>query len=275
MRISHFTPVYFSMNDIDYNAIQNGTHIFSTTDHILLETFHLLNEPMPALLLINAETGVEISTLTWNSIGINATERLSFYELRDLLPGYYKIMFGDCISNLIYVTDNNAELDNTVRIQYAMKDNKCRRDFMSWINGRCVYADFRIHGGFLDSDWSFYVENEQFVTASQDIVELYALDYTEKVLTIGLSAGTSAWNGEMVNRILSCDYVFIDGIRYSRSGNSTPVIKDSDINGTRFVYTQNLREAHFLNAESERANRLYLRRTPSKFRRTNNHLRKL
>ncbi len=79
----------------------------------------------------------------------------------------------------------------------------------------------------------------------------------------------------MVNRIFSCDYVFIDGIRYSRSGNVVPICKDSDTEEARSVFTIQIREARFLNPEIEHIIRLYLRRTPNNIRKSGQILRRV
>ncbi len=192
MRISPFSPIYFFNGAID-DAIRGYMHIYSPTDRILIEVFHLLGEEIGELILHDADKGDIVSDLTWNTVGINASDRLSFYELRDLLPGCYILTFGKFRSLPIYITSEPNILNRTVLIQYAMRDNRCRKDIISWIGGNCRYHDFRISGGFKDNDWKFLVENEQFLSDEQDIVEIDALEYTEKLLTIGSSSGVPIW----------------------------------------------------------------------------------
>lgn len=275
MYISPFSPIYFSGPDCKVGSMKDYVHTFSTSDHILIEIFHPIAETIPTLWLLDAVSGESISSLGWNIIRLNVSDGMSFYELRELKEGYYVLKFGEYKSNLIHITEDSEVLNDTVLIQYATLDNRSRKDILSWINGKCYYHDFRVFGGFLDSDWIFHVENEQFMTENNDVVELCAFDYTEKTLTVGPSSGLPFWIGEMLNRIFSCSLTFIDGKRYSRPQGSPLSHEYVNDDGKGFVFRQLLRESNFLNAEFEYMIRLSLRRNPLGFRRSNNSLRRI
>lgn len=275
IRISPFCPVCFDyVQSSRDNAKSCYPHLFSDTDNIVLECFCEIGEPIDPLYLINEDSQSSIS-LSWNTIEMG-NSMLLFYEMRELLPGRYLFRIGDELqSNTVIVTDEKALLDNTVLIQFCQHNNRNRLDLVSWIHGRQHYVDFRVPATFLDNDWDFDVDCEQFVTADSDIVELNSIDVTNKRLTVGFGIGVPIWIGEMVNRIMSCDLVYVDGTRYSRVGEAVPEIVGSDWTGNKFVFSQNLRESHLDNIEFELLNRLVLRRTPKHLRKHNVGLRKV
>lgn len=274
MRLSPFNPIHFRGHDIKDGAMEGFVHVLSPSDHIFLQVFHKDSEAPESLELINYRTRETLMNLSWATIRFNETDCTSFYELNGLDTGEYIIKFGDLYSNLIHVADQEKELDNTVLIQFAMRNNYSRRDIYTRIKGYIRYIDFRIPGGFKDEDWSFLVDNDQFVTDKSDIVEIGSVESTEKVLTIGQSDGVPKWIGEMMNRILACDLIFIDGVRYSLSESSNLESIGQNLSGDRFIYAVNLRQARFWDAEYERKIRIGLRRTPTHYRKaTPNNLR--
>ena len=105
-----------------------------------------------------------------------------------------------------------------------MKNNKQRTDAAFFIDNMQYFFDFRVHGGFKDSNWSFGVESEQFVNQQSDIIQLFNLESTQKKFTLGSSQGVPIWFGEMLNRLLTCTYVYFDGQRYARKDAAVPEI---------------------------------------------------
>ena len=103
-----------------------------------------------------------------------------------------------------------------------MTNNRQRKDAVFFIDGMQRFFDFRVPGGFKDSNWSFGVESEQFTTAESDIVQLYGLESTQKKFTLGLSDGCPIWFGALLNRLLTCTYVYFDGQRYARKDAAVP-----------------------------------------------------
>ena len=123
-----------------------------------------------------------------------------------------------------------------------MTNNRQRKDAVFFIDGMQRFFDFRVPGGFKDSNWSFGVESEQFTTAESDIVQLYGLESTQKKFTLGLSDGCPIWFGELLNRLLTCTYVYFDGQRYARKDASVPEITSllDGVNG--FVFSVQLQK---------------------------------
>lgn len=240
MILSPFTPLFFShhkRDGIDSKYIQT----FATTDEILIELIGGVGDTVVAKVFTEPDH-IELYQIHVNSWQINDTSKLLFAEV-SLAPGYYSIeisSFGT--SNIFRVTDDPLILEKTALIQYSMNNNRHRKDAVFFIDGMQRFFDFRVPGGFKDSNWTFAVEGEQFITDESDIVQLYGLDSTQKKFTLGNSEGCPIWFAELLNRLLCCTYVYFDGERYARKDNSAPetTILQEGINS--FVFSQNLQK---------------------------------
>lgn len=240
MILSPFTPLFFShhkRDGIDSRYIQT----FAPTDQILIELlcapneedgdWELYSEPNHVLLTV-------IETSVWT---INESIEVRFAVLSPS-AGYYSLKINGMTSNVFRITDDPIILNNTTLIQYSMNNNRHRKDAVFFIDGMQRFFDFRVPGGFKDSNWTFAVEGEQFVTDESDIVQLYGLDSTQKKFTLGNSEGCPVWFAELLNRILCCSYVYFDGERYARKDNSVPETTVLLEGVNSFVFTQNLQK---------------------------------
>ena len=222
MIISPFTPLFFpdvKVDGIDSRYIQT----FATTDEILVEVIGLASEGTPTASIICEPSQDVLCSIQFSQWNINSNDRLFFATL-NLSPGLYSVQIGDKRSTIFRITDNAAVLEKTTLIQYSMANNRQRKDAIFFIDGMQRFFDFRVPGGFKDSNWSFGVESEQFTTAEADIVQLYGLESTQKKFTLGLSDGCPIWFGELLNRLLTCTYVYFDGQRYARKDAAVPEI---------------------------------------------------
>lgn len=269
MTFSPFNPIKF-----EDMILGSYPMVFDINDHIMIECFVAPGEIVPKMELVDAVTHTVISALEWNRWVIG-TIVLCYYVLKGIETGEYYFYMGKMRSGLVIITDDRKILSETVLIQYGMKSNRSRMDIVSRINNRRYFFDFRIPGGFKDKDWEFSVENEQFVSDTSDIVELSSIDITTKKLTIGSPVGVPEWVGEMINRILSCDLVYVDGIRYTRSSDTVPERVFSDNLEENFVFTQTLRQSQYIDPEFERENNLALRRAHNHLRGASGNLRKI
>jgi hypothetical protein len=132
-----------------------------------------------------------------------------------------------------------------------------------FIDGMQHFFDFRVPGGFKDKDWTFAVESEQFVTDEADIMSLYALESTQKKFTMGTAEGCPIWFGEMLNRLLCCNYVYFDGVRYARKDTSVPEVTEQLEGVNSFVFSQQLQQVNNLDPELELTNQAIMRRVDS------------
>lgn len=259
MIVSPFTPLFFNSfrkaDGIDSDYVQT----FAPTDRILLELLGGSDMTANAKVLLEP-SGAVLYKIAFNKWDINSEARLLFTTI-SLAPGCYSVQIdGIGKSEPFIVTDEERILDGTTLIQYSMKDNRQRNDAVFFIDGMQYFFDFRVPGGFKDSNWSFSVESEQFVTPYSDISQLFGLESTQKRFTLGNSSGVPVWFGEMLNRILVCSHVYFDGVKYSRKESNVPELAVQLEGVNSFVFTQTLQQSVNLDPVIESNNHLCMRR---------------
>lgn len=240
MLISPFTPLFFNNRKSD-GIKSHYTQVFSSTDKILVQILCDPREAESDWMLYTEPGHVLLEYVEFSVWRMNDNMEVRFAVLSPS-PGLYSFEVDYKTSEVFRVTDDPIVLQNTTLIQYSMKDNRQRNDGVFFIDGMQWFFDFRVPGGFKDSNWSFAVEGEQFITPSADIIQLYGLDSTQKKFTLGNSEGCPVWFAELLNRLLCCDYVYFDGERYARKDTSVPetTVLLEGINS--FVFTQNLQK---------------------------------
>jgi hypothetical protein len=197
----------------------------------------------------------------WNEWAINDTTYLRFTTLR-LTEGIYSVSIdGIGYSEPFRVTSDECVLSDTTLIQYSMKNNRQRTDAVFFVDGMQHFFDFRVPGGFKDSNWTFGVDSEQFVTQLADISQLYALDSTQKKFTMGTAEGCPVWFAQLLNRVLCCNYVYFDGVRYARKESGVPELAAVMDGVNSFVFTQQLQEVVNLDPDVEVRNQAAMRRS--------------
>ncbi len=261
MIVSPFTPLFFidhKTDGIDCGYVQT----FAVTDRILLELIGSSGDDVSAQ-VIEERSGTPLCQIVFNEWAVNEDTVLKFASI-SLSPGLYSVeISGIGKSEPFMVTDDGMTLADTVLIQYSMKNNRQRNDAVFFIDGMQYFFDFRVHGGFKDSNWSFGVENEQFVTPNSDISQLFGLESTQKKFTLGCSSGVPVWFGEMLNRILVCSHVYFDGVKYTRKDAAVPEMNVALEGVNSFVFTQSLQQSVNLDPIIEQRNHLIMRRVGS------------
>lgn len=278
MIISPFTPIFF--DDFKSDGIESRyTQIFASTDQILFECLCTADETVNFAIEGEDDYGHAVySPINFTQWEIGNGSVLWFAVITGLTNGVYQIFDIDLerYSHSFRVTDSPAELTNTTLIQYSTKDNKQRQDAVFLIAGMRYFFDFRVPGGFKDSGWTFAVENEQFITPEADPIELFALESTQKRFTMGGQEGVPVHFAEMLNRLLTCSYVYFDGVRYSRKDSSVPEMNVQIEGLDSFVFTQLLQKVNNLNPTIETSNHLIMRRVDStQYRSTSNTLNRI
>lgn len=259
MIISPFTPLFFSPSTDKFGARSKYVQLFARTDRIFIELISNMGEQEPVVSINNLldDTSVTIVLSSWQ---MNSDEILYFYTISLLPCGYYNVTINGNISEIFKITDDKTELSETTLIQYSMKDNKRRLDTVWWIDGMQYFFDFRVPGGFKDNGWTFGVDNEQFVTSDEDIVELFSHEYTTVLFTLGNAIGCPVWFAELLNRVLCCNYVYFDGIRHARKESNAPEL-NQQIEGLKsFVFNQMLQKVRTMNPVLEWNNQVSIRR---------------
>lgn len=262
MKISPFTPLCFEPYVSD-GLPSRYIQAWSPTDHILVQVLTDTEEGEPDAVIKDAITGNIADVIIWQSWQMNADRVLLFCDISGLSVGYYTLLIEEQESDPFRITDDEQLLARTALIQYRFKDNKDRDDVVSVINGIPHFFDFRVPGGFRDSGWQFGVTNEQFSTQHADLVELYARDYVTKTFYLGGPEGVPVWYGALLNRLLTCSYVYIDGERYTRNESETPAMNVLVDGMDSFVFTQTLRRVNEMEPAADGGNLITLRRTTS------------
>lgn len=254
--VSPFTPLFFinrKADGIDSEYIQT----FATTDRILLQIF---SDRVISATVTAEPDGEDLFDIDFSEWRISDDVILYFTTLSLSLGMYSVTIEGYGTSEVFRVTDDPVILDKTTLIQYSMKNNRQRNDALFFIDRMQYFFDFRVPGGFKDSNWTFGVESEQFVTAFSDISQLYGLESTQKRFTLGGSMGVPIWFGEMLNRILVCSHVYFDGVKYCRKEANVPELTIQLEGVNSFVFTQTLQQSFNLDPVIEQNNHVAMRR---------------
>ena len=260
MKISPFTPLHFSEANRSDGMPSRFIQLWAPTDQILVAVIASAGDTAPSASLNDAHTGSVIGPVEWNKWKMNADKVVFFTVLTGLSVGHYKLTVGSLTSEEFRVTDDANLLSRTTLVQYRFKDNRQREDVASVIDHMVYFFDFRVPGGFKDNGWQFGVSNEQFTTQREDIVELCAHDCTMKTFTMGNAIGVPVWYAEMLNRLLTCSYVYFNGDRYARSDSEAPQIQTLVDGLDSFVFTQMLRKAQVIDPKIEAQNQAVIRR---------------
>lgn len=267
MKLSPFTPLNFAESNASDGLHSRYTQVFAPTDQIMIQVVADAEDTAPTGTLYDACTDEVVDTITWNEWEINEDTVIYFHVFCGLSDGFYKLTIEDKTSDVFRVTSDEGILSKTTLLQYANKDNKQRDDVAFVIDGVRYFFDFRVPGGFKDSGWEFGVENEQFTTQYQDVVELYASDYITKTFTMGNSIGVPVWFGALLNRLLTCQFVYINAERYVRDGSSVPSMENLIEGLDSFVFTQQLRKTVRIDADFDEENQVAIRRVDEDYNR--------
>lgn len=260
MKISPFTPLHFREANESDGLPSRYIQTWAPTDQIMIQVIAEVGDTAPVATLNDAHTGASLGAIEFMEWQMNTSKLVFFAVLSGMSLGHYTVTIGGKTSEEFRVTDDASLLERTTLIQYRYKDNKQRDDVVSLIDHVIYFFDFRVPGGFKDGGWQFGVSNEQFTTQREDVVELFANEYTMKTFTMGNALGVPVWFAEHLNRLLTCSYVYFNGDRYTRSDTETPQVQSLVDGLDSFVFTQLLRKAQVLDAKMESVNQTVLRR---------------
>lgn len=265
-KISPFTPLFFKPST-DIGLSSRYVQVFSTSDHILLQIIAYNENSSPEVHIVDAVGGDRrlVNMMSW---AMNTDESLYFMEITGLDEGLYYVEVNGVRSEIFRIS---KDVSGTVLLQYSNPNNRMRTDAVFWVDGMQYFFDFRIPGGFKDDDWVFGVDNEQYTTSLNDVVDIYSVDNVQKNLTLGDSRGCPVWYAELLNRALCCSYFYVDGIRYVRVDSNVPEMNVL-VEGIRsYVFKQAIRRVSSLNPEIEMNNKTIMRRVDdSRYRNVGN-----
>lgn len=269
--VSPFTPLFIKPTMDRFGVESKYMQIFAPTDQIFVEVIAVSEYRKVVGKVVDLTSNAE-SEVDWQVWSMNDTTVLHFCIITGLSCGCYYFDLNGMQSEPFRITDDSYELAETTLIQYSTSDNKQRKDGIFWIAGKQYFFDFRAPGGFKDTDWTFGVSNEQFVTLEEDIVDLFSIETTQKTFTLGNTLGCPVWYAEMLNRIMSCSYVYFEGERYVRKDGSVPEMTQEIENLKSYVFKMTFQEVKYVD-KVESDNLIKIRRVESdKYRKVANKL---
>lgn len=174
---------------------------------------------------------------------VNDTTRLFTASITGLKDSVYTLKIREdnsgtsIVSEPFSVCSDPMLLQETCLIKYSNKDNNSSFDNHFWVDGVQQYFEFRVEGGFKPGGVSQKVDNEQFRTQQQKIIELYSVPYDTYTFTCGNASGVPYWIIQFINNILSLSYFDVNGECYVRSGNSSPEKTQISEDGQMFNMT--------------------------------------
>lgn len=245
MLISPFTPLFFLTPRKSFEGECPFMQFFSVDDCIYIQVIRASDEESCAC-VVTKEGYSAAQHVFATSSQIGNSSYVDTYSLNINIEGIYTVSIGGHESEPFEVTSDQTKLERSVLIEYSPADNTTRCDVVPIIDDERQYFAFRVPGGFKPSGYDFSVDNEQFISQRADIVELYARESTQETLTIGWSRGVPVWFGQMINRLLTCRYVYIDSFRYARFESSVPEMTQTIEGMNSFVFTQKLQRINYL-----------------------------
>lgn len=222
--------------DIDY--IQK----FYTTDKILIQIFSDDYSDVVSAAICDNITN-EDNDILLDEYRVNDTTRLFTASITGLKDSVYTLKIREdnsgtsIVSEPFSVCSDPMLLQETCLIKYSNKDNNSSFDNHFWVDGVQQYFEFRVEGGFKPGGVSQKVDNEQFRTQQQKIIELYSVPYDTYTFTCGNASGVPYWIIQFINNILSLSYFDVNGECYVRSGNSSPEKTQISEDGQMFNMT--------------------------------------
>lgn len=236
IKIGDVCPVFF--NPLKYEFSNKGSYrqCFDTTDGITIQVFCDEGEKPTATL--NDKINSTSTAITLATYVINDSVVMHHAEVKPS-EGVYTLTVAGVESEEFEVCENSTQ----TLIEYSHKDNNSVFNNIFWMGEKQITFKLRIAGGFKPSGVSIEVDNEQFVNQRQEIVELYAIPYTTRVLSIGDTNGIPYYVAEMINKALCLSNFKVNGEYFVREGNSKPDVVEAIGKKELFMYSVTLRTA--------------------------------
>lgn len=221
IKISPFSPLFFYPSTDEYGVDSRYLQVFAPSDKIVIQVLADEGESVTGK-LNNVVKGTS-SDLSFTKYTMSSGLLVYTAIITNKSEGYYSVNINGNESNIFHITGYVGALSATSLISYTSNTNKHRKDVV-FVTDTQYEFQFRVPGGFKDGDWAFEVNNEQFDAGDGNIIELYAIESTQKTFTMGNAMGCPIWFGELLNRLLCATHVHINGVRYIRKGNSAPEV---------------------------------------------------
>ena len=228
MKISvpNIIPLVFYPNDDPLATELRFTQRFGRYDHIVLQCVADVSAVFTAHIR-NAYSNQELTTKTCirTQVGSNLW---NYSVVLDVIPEgmWYVILAGGgsgVRSEAFEVTRLIEDDTEWALLEYGGSRNDVPiGDALFVVGGIRLPFLLRLPAGFKPSGWEGSVQAETYRTQRQELRVLYSATYDKYTRTIGTAAGLPIEYIRLLNNILSCEYVYINGERYCRSEGSVP-----------------------------------------------------
>jgi len=215
--LSKYSSLSFGKYRHSFEVDEVYVQRFAPSDIIRMQ-FNTTHSDSIALHLTSLNTGKKRELPPSFSLGDG--DKILGYLISNIDDDLYKLdveLNGNLLSTTFFKV--TSEIEDTILFRYNHRINHYNTLF---INDGRLFFDFRVEGGFLYSEMQSLVESESFRQQSNSIVQLSALPYNKKTLTVGSRLGVPQWVGDKVNHILSLSDVRINGVKHTRSEGSAP-----------------------------------------------------
>lgn len=227
LTIGNITPLAFRPITADPSAAAlRFTQRFGRYDHIIMQAVGDESQIVMAR-IYSLATGYSVVSNHCTRIPIGDGRYMYSAVIPTLQEGFYYAAFA--VGSTIYLRSEEFEVTRLVEtdsewalIEYGGYSNDTPMDATFVVGGARIPFLLRLPAGFKPMGWEGSVQAETYRTQRQELRVLYSAPYDKQTLTIGTAAGLPVEYVRMLNNILSCDYVYINGERWCRSEGSVP-----------------------------------------------------
>lgn len=225
LRISQCTPLVFreATDDPTATALRFTQH-YGRYDHILLQAFGDTSTTVTCK-AYDAVTGAQLLSTACTKLAVDGG--YLYYLLLPVFDAgvYYCTLTGGGVtlrSMEWEVVDDPTIGGESIFIEYSNTTNDTPLDAVFTIGGVRQVFQLRLRGGFKPQGYTPNVVQETWRTQRQELRLLYSAPFDKWTLTVGTAQGVPVEYVRLLNNILSCDIVYINGKRWCRSEGSTP-----------------------------------------------------
>lgn len=226
-RIGQCTPLVFLEASSDPQATAlRYTQRFSIYDHIVVQ-FAADESHNVYVGWYKASNDGYVANKLMTRVSMGGGWYMYTASLPVLPVGVYRIKMAYG-GNPVFATTTDFEVVNddlltdTMLIEYSNTDNDTPMDNIFVVSGVRQVLRLRIEGGFKPQGYTANVAQETWRTQYQELRQLYSAPYDKWALTIGSAQGVPVEYIRIINAILSCNIVYINGRRWCRSEGSVP-----------------------------------------------------
>lgn len=227
LTIGNITPLAFRPITADPSAAAlRFTQRFGRYDHIIMQAVGDESQIVMAR-IYSLATGYSVVSNHCTRIPLNDGRYMYTAIIPVLNEGFYYAAFA--VGSTIYLRSEEFEVTRLVEndpewslIEYGSYSNDTPMDATFVVNGARMNFLLRLPAGIKPAGWEGSVQTETYRTQRQELRVLYSAPFDKYTLTVGTAAGIPVEYVRLLNNILSCEYVYINGERYCRSEGSVP-----------------------------------------------------